>query len=270
MTLPRLVPICFALLSGCGLLSARGESANQAWKILQAGVHDNSANRRVQAVSALGLIAGDARAIKTAEHALQDSKAEVRRAAVTALGDMGSRASLPKIKALVEHSDVKTVLAIAAVLKKFKDPQADDIYYQILTGERKAGGGILDGLKDRKSLEKMGVEEALGFIPFGGIGIGAYDYLKQNNSSNANVKAVAATALAQDRDPASKKALIQASFGGKEIVQVAALRALARCGDPTVAKDIEPAMYSERSLISYTAAAAVVHLSSEYSTRRLR
>jgi hypothetical protein len=26
-------------------------------------------------------------------------------------------------------------------------------------------GRILDGIKDKKSLEKMGVEEALGFVP---------------------------------------------------------------------------------------------------------
>jgi HEAT repeat protein len=270
MTLPRLVKICFAFLFGCGLVSADGKFTNQAWKILQAGVHDKSANKRVQALSALGLLAGDARAIETAELALQDPKSEVRRSAITALGDMGSKASLPKIRALLEHADAKTVVVIAVVLKKFKDPQADDIYYQILTGERKAGGGILDGLKDKKSLEKMGVEEALGFLPFGGIGIGAYDYFQQNDSSNANVNAVAATALAQHPDPASKKALIEASFGGKEIVQVAALRALANCGDSTVVKDIEPALYSDKSLIRYTAAAAVVHLSAEHSTRRLR
>jgi HEAT repeat protein len=268
MTWPSLLPICFALLLDQGLLSAGSQSTNQAWKILQAGVHHKSANKRVQAVSALGLIANDPKAIETAEHALQDSNAEVRRAAVTALGDMDSQASLPKIRALLEHSDAKTVVVIAAVLKKLNDPQAYDLYYQILTGERKAGGGILDGLKDKKSLEKMGVEEALGFIPFGGIGIGAYDYFKQNGSSNANVNVAAATALAQDRDLATEKALIQASFGGKEIIQVAALRALAKRGEPSVVKDIEPAMYSEKSFVSYTAAAAVVHLSSEHSTRR--
>jgi HEAT repeat protein len=168
---------------------------------------------------------------------------------------------LPKIKALLKHSDAKTVVAIAAVLKKFNDPEGYEIYYEIVTGERKGGGGILDGVKDKKSLEKMGVEEAVGFILFGGIGIGAYDYFKQNDSSNVNAAAV--TALAQDRDPASERALVRASFGGKEIVQIAALRALAKRGDPAVEKDIEPAMYSEKSLISYTAAATVVHLTSQ-------
>jgi HEAT repeat protein len=264
-TSTHLVRICLILLFGCGLLPGE-ESTNKAWTILQAGAHDRSAEKRVQAVSALGLIAGDPMAVETAEHALQDSNSDVRTAAVTALGDMNSRASLPKIRALLKHSDAQTVVAIAVVLKKFNDPLGYEIYYEILTGQRKAGGGILDGIKDKKSLEKMGVEEALGFVPFGGIGIGAYDYFKQNGASNVN--AAAATALAQDRDPASEKALVQASFSSKEIVQAAALRALAKRGDPAVVKDIEPAMYSEKSLIRYTAAAAVVHLVDLRSKRR--
>lgn len=86
------------------------------------GAHDKSVEKRAQAVSALGLITADATAVDTAEHALQDSKSDVRRAAVTALGDMSSRASLPKIRVLLEHADAKTVVAIAAVLKKFNDP----------------------------------------------------------------------------------------------------------------------------------------------------
>lgn len=61
-------------------------------------------------------------AIETAEHALQDSKSDVRKAAVTALADMNSRASLPKIKTFLKHSDGKTVVATAVVLKKFNDP----------------------------------------------------------------------------------------------------------------------------------------------------
>jgi HEAT repeat protein len=133
------------LLFGCGLLPG-GESTSKAWRILQAGAHDKSAEKRAQAVSALGLIAGNPTAVETAEHALQDSNSDVRKAAVTALGDMNSRASLPKIRALLKHSDAKTVAAIAAVLKKFNDPQGYEISYEILTGECKAGGGILDGI----------------------------------------------------------------------------------------------------------------------------
>jgi HEAT repeat protein len=173
---------------------------------------------------------------------------------------MNSKASLPKIKALISHSDAKTVVAIAAVLKKFKDPEGYEIYYQLLTGKRKGGGSIYDGIKDRKSLEKMGVETAIGFAPFGGAATGAYDYFKQNGSSHSELSVTAVSALADDPDPVAEKALVQASFGGKEVVQVTALRALAKRGDPTVVKDIEPAMCSDKSMISYTAAATILHL----------
>jgi HEAT repeat protein len=57
-----------------------------------------------------------------------------------------------------------------------------------------------------------------------------------------------------------KKSLVQVVFGGKAPVRVAALRALAKRGDATVVSDIEPAMHAEKALVSYTAAAAILHL----------
>ena len=233
---------------------------DKAWTILQAGLSDKSADKRAQTVSAVGIIPGDKRAIETAEKALDDPSSDVRRAAVIALGQMNSTASLPRIKSLLGHSDAKTIVAIAAVLKKFDDPEGYDIYDQILTGKRKDGGSLLDGLKDGKSLEKMGAETAVGFLPFGGVATGAYDYLKQNGSSRSQVFETAATALADDRDPLAKEALVQAALSGKQAVQVAALRALATRADPTVVTDIEPAMYSDKPLIRYTAAAVILHL----------
>jgi HEAT repeat protein len=89
--------------------------------------------KRAQAVSALGLIVGNPMAVETAERALYDSNSDVCRAAVIALGDMNSRASVPKIKALLKHSDAKIVVAIAVVLKKSNDPQPYDIYHEITT-----------------------------------------------------------------------------------------------------------------------------------------
>ncbi len=259
------IKICILSLFAAGLLTAQ-QSTRKAWTILDSGVHDSSAAKRAQAVSTLGLIVRDPKAAETAERALEDSNSDVQKAAIAALGEMGSRASLPKIKALLRRSDARNLVAIAAALKKLNDPLGYEIYYEILTGRRKTGGSIFAGLENRKTLEKMGFEEAVGFIPFGGIGLGAYDYIKQNTGSS-DVDAAAATALALDPDPATEKALVQASFGGKEIVQLAALRALAKRGDPTGAKQIEPAMYSGNSLVSYTAAAVVVQLSS-LSARR--
>lgn len=260
------ISIVFVITAG---QVAPGESATQndrllalrnAWSILKAGTAERSSEKRAEAVSVLGLIPNDPKAADMAEAALHDQSPPVVTAAVQALGEMNDRAALPKIKALMQSADAKSIVVIAAVLQKFHDPQAFSIYYQILTGTRKTGGGILGGLKDRKNLEKMGVAEAIGLIPYSGIATGAYNYFKENNSSNLTVDATAAAALASDPDPASEKALVQACFGRKEAIEIAALRALAKRGDPAVIDQIAPSMYDGKPLVNYTAAATVVHL----------
>ena len=255
-------PIQLARVSALFFLcygSLQSETArDHAWKALKDGVQEKSADKRAQAVSALGLIRGNAEGIRLAENALQDSNSHVRDAAINALGEMGAKSALPKLKALLKVSDARGVVTIAAVLKKFNDPEGYEIYYEILTGKRKGNGGILQGIKDRKALEKMGIEEALGFVPYASIGIGAYNYIKTNTSSALDV--TAAAALAHDPDPAAKKALLDAAFDNKDVVKVAALRALAERGDPAVVTNIAHQMYSDKPLVSYTAAAAVVHL----------
>lgn len=248
-----LCPVCF---------SASGSLPAQGWSIIEAGVKQHDSGKRAQAVSVLGLLAGDRKAVRMAEAALGDSAREVAEAAVEALGEMNARRSIPKIKALIPNGDAKTIVVVAAVLRKFNDPEAYSIYYQILTGTRKAGGSIFDGIRDRKNLEKIGIEEAIGLIPYSGIATGAYNYFAQNGALNLTVEATAAEALAFDPDPKSEKALIDACFGRKEAIEVAALRALAKRGDPKVLAQIAPTMYDSKALVSYTAAAAVVHLTS--------
>src|SRR5215472_15579632 len=221
-------------------LAAEGHSLrDEAWGVLDAGLQDKSVDKRKEAIAALGVAAGDTRALKTLEECLQDPKPEIRTAAVGALGDMNAKSSLPKIKALLSDSDGKTTLAIAAVLKKFGDPEGFEIYNELVTGERKDGQKLSDGIKDRKGLEKMGAEAALGFLPFGGVATGAYDYISGTSKSAANAYVIAVNALADDPDPQVKKALVEAANGGKVPICVAALRALAKRGDPTVVNNIE-------------------------------
>ena len=244
----------------CTSLAAGQSFRDEASGILRAGLQDKSVEKRVEAITALGVAAGDARALTTLEGCLQDPRPEIRTAAVAALGDMNAKSSLPKIKALLSYSDAKTTLAIAAVLKKFGDPEGFEIYNELVTGERKDGQKLTDGITDRKGLEKLGAETTIGFLPFGGAATGTYGYISHSSNSAANVYVIAVNALAEDPDLQVKKALVQAAFGGKVPVRVAALRALAKRGDPTVVNDIEPAMHSDKAVISYTAAAAILHL----------
>jgi HEAT repeat protein len=253
--------VWIVLGASCPPLVAAGQSVrDEAWSVLDAGLHNKSADKRAEAIAALGLAVGDQKALKTAEEALEDPNPNIRIAAVTALGNMNEKAALPEIKALLREGDAKTTLAIAAVLKKFGDAEGYEIYYELLMGERKDGEKLVDGIKDKKGLEKMGAKTAIGFLPFGGVATGTYDYLEQNGKSHASVYVTAVNALAEDRDPKAEKALVRAVFGGKEPVQLAALQGLAKRGDAKVVNDIEPAMHSEKDLVSYTAAAATLHL----------
>src|SRR5690349_8502862 len=80
-------------LACCATVSLGQTPQQQAWNILQAGVSDKSTGRRTQAVRALGLLRGNQRAPEMAQRALEDKEPEVRAAAATALGQMGSTAS---------------------------------------------------------------------------------------------------------------------------------------------------------------------------------
>ena len=252
---------CFVLGTPClSPANERQSLTQQAWGILDAGLQDKSADKRAEAIAALGIAAGDRKALKILEESLQDPKPEIRMAAVGALGVLNAKSSSPKIKALLSDSDAKTTITIAAVLKKFGDPEGVEIYYELVTGERKNGQKLTDGLKDRKGLEKMGAEAAIGVLPFGGAATGAYDYISGSSKSGANVYVTAVNALAEDAEPQVEKALVQAAFSGKEPVRVAAIRALAKRGDATVVDDIEPAMHSDKAAIRFTDAAAILHL----------
>jgi hypothetical protein len=122
----------------------------------------------------LGLIPNDVKALKLAEKALGDDKPEVRSAAAAALGDMKSRTSIPKLRKALDDRDPSVALTAAHSLELMHDDSAYEVYYEVLTGQRKAGKGLIASetsvLKDPKKMAQLGFEEGIGFIPFAGIG----------------------------------------------------------------------------------------------------
>jgi HEAT repeat protein len=198
-----------------------------------------------------------------AESALGDSKPEVRAAAATALGDMLSRASIRKLTEALSDRDPTVVLAAAHSLLTLHDHVAYDVYYAVLTGQRKASEGVVASerkvLQDPKKLAEFGVETGLGFVPLGGFGVSAVKMLTKDDSSN--VRAAAARILAKDPDRESRDALVEALSDRSWVVRRAALEAIATRGDPDLRADVEPCMDDAKGAVQYTAAAAVIRLS---------
>jgi HEAT repeat protein len=251
---------------------AGSNSKAKAWQMLEDGAASDDTDKRVIAIRVLGLLNGDRHAIELSEKALKDKDEKVRAAAATALGQMGAKGSIPKLHEALKDDDVGVVMASAHALHAMGDPVAYEVYYAVLTGERKSGAGLLEQqkkmLKDPKKMAQFGFEQGLGFIPFASIGYGVVKAVRKDDVSP--VRAAAAKVLADDPDPRSGKALEEATFADSAIVRAAALDALARRGDPALINSAETAMNDENASVRFTAAATVVRLSGASSREEKR
>ena len=234
----------------------------EAWQILDDACTGDRTIARVTAILVLGLMPDDAKARGLAEKALGDDKPEVRSAAAAALGDMKSRTSIPKLKKALDDDDPAVALAAAHALDLMHDHSAYEVYYEVLTGQRKAGKGLIASqtsiLKDPKKMAQLGFEEGIGFVPFAGVGWVAIKTITKDDTSP--VRAAAAKVLAKDPDPAATKTLADAAGDKSWLVRAAALEALAKRGDPAVLDTVSLCMSDKKEAVKYTAAAAVLRL----------
>jgi len=180
-----------------------GQTAQErAWSLLRRGATSNSVEERAAAVRVLGLIARNRQAAATAAEALKDPKPEVRAAAAIALGNIGLTSAIPKLKTALDDKDDRVAIAAGHGLLQLKDKSGYEIFYAVLTGERKGGTGLISGgvdtLKDPKKLAALGFNEGIGFIPFAGIGYSAVKAIRKNDDSP--VRAAAAKVLETDPD----------------------------------------------------------------------
>lgn len=252
--------ILFALVTA----AAAQESKQKAWQMLEDGAAAEKVDDRATAVRVLGLIKNDTHATELAEKALQDPDENVRAAGATALGQMGAKGSIPKLRQAMKDDDVGVVMAAAHAAHALGDPRAYEVYYAVLTGERKSGEGLLEKqkkmLKDPKKMAQFGFEQGLGFVPFASLGYGVVKAVRRDDVSP--VRAGAAKVLASDPDPRSGQALSHAAFDESATVRAAALDAIARRGDPALLSAAESAMADDNASVRFTAAAVVVRLSS--------
>ena len=253
--------LLLVLMAHAGAMLAQTPQ-EQAWDILRAGVNQKSAGKRTQAVRALRLLPGDTEAEGMAQAALQDSKPEVRAAAATVIGLMGSKAGIPGLKKALSDRKPAVVLAAAHSLQVFNDPAGYQVYYEVLTRERKSTEGLVDQqmetLKDRKKMAELGFEEGLSFIPFADIGFSATKEMLKDDASS--VRAAAARSLVNDSDPRIGQALVRAASDKSWMVRASALLAIAKRGDPQLLHAIVPALSDKNGVVRCTAAAAVIRL----------
>jgi HEAT repeat protein len=263
----QFVSVC--VLIGAGVLACFAQDdiespKHRAWDLLQTAAFSKQTGERTNGIRALGLLRDNTRARELAETGLKDPNPDVRVAGATALGQMHATGSIPKLEQALGDNRVAVVMAAAHALRQLKDEKiAYAVYYDLLTGERKSGDGLItkqmDTLKNPKELAKIGVSEGVGFIPFAGIGWDAWRTMHKKDPNP--VRAVAASYLANDPDPATSKALVKATDDKNWIVRAAAIEAIAQRGDPSLMAKIEPKLTDKNPKVRYSAAAAIIRLS---------
>ena len=244
----------------------------KSWSVLKDGLTDESAEKRAKAVNALGLLAGNADAEKAALQALKDERANVRMAAVTSLGAMHARHAQEALEKSLDDAEPAVVLAAANSLLILKNDAGYDVYYAVLTGNKKTNQGLIKEqmkiLHDPKKMAQMGLEEGISFVPFGGLGYGVVKTVMKTGDDVATVRGVAARRLAQDPDPSTGEALTGAAADKSWIVRAAALQALSERGDKSVVGKILASLDDERDEVRYIGAAAIIHLQDLPGKRR--
>ncbi len=242
-----------------------------AWTVLNSGLTNKSADKRVRAVNVLGELTGNRKAEASAIAALKDDKDNVRGAAAQALGDMGARSAIPQLLDMINDTEPSVILAAAHSLIQLGDNRGYNVYYAVLTGERKTGTSLTDQqkkmLNDPKKMAAVGFQAGLGFIPFGGMAYTGFKVLTRDDTSP--VLAAAALILAKDPDPKSGQALANAATQNQKwLVRSAAFDAIAKRGDPSLLHFAVDGLTDQNEVVQYSAAGAVIHLNDIEAERR--
>src|SRR6202049_2517541 len=116
----------------------------------------------------------------------------------------------------------------------------------------------METMRDPKKMAELGIEEGVGFIPFGGIGYSAAKAIAKDDTSPA--RAAAARILVNDPDPRISQALVRAVSDKSWIVRASALLAIAKREDPELLNAIVPRLSDKNGVVRCTAAAAVIRL----------
>ena len=241
-----------------------GQTARErAWSLLQKGAEDKNNGRRAKAVLALGLVPEDYAARCMAEQALFDNQPEVRRAGAAALGRMNAQLSIPLLKYALRDTDPRVVLSVADALYSLHDPSAYEIFGGVLEGDLKSGEGLIESysrlVRDPWFLLQKGIEQGVGFIPFGTMAFDAFTTITKDSTSPILI--AAAEKLGQDKDPTSAIVLRNAARNRKWRIRAAAATAIAIRTDPALSEAMITLLGDNKDIVRFTAAAGLVRLS---------
>lgn len=237
----------------------------RAWKMLDEAAASNKVRDRSDGLSAISILKSDRHAIALMKQALKDKDESVRTLAANSLGSMNARSAIPALRDAMNDPSPVVSFAAAQSLWRLGDHSGRQLFYDVLTGERKTTPGLIKqhvnqikkDIHDPKTLALIGIDQASGAFlgPFS-MGVSVLEEYAKNTSSP--VQAYCATLLSQDPTPDTTEQLSVALGDNNWTVRAAAAKALAEMHDRKVISKLEEMMQTDKVAPARLAAAAAI------------
>jgi len=267
---------CPAFLVAIALLPTGARAADpppspvqDAWRVLNASLHDDAEHRR-QALAGVATIgASNSEAVKAAIAALQDKDSLVRQSAALALGEMKAMDAVPALKAALDDNGPVS-FAAAKALTEIGDPSGHEILIAVLEGERKGTAPGLMANAKQEGKEKlhhpgelvlMGAQDATGAM-FGpaSIAIPAIKDTLDLKGKGAPGRASAAAYLARDPDPYAIALLEWALADDNEFVRLEAAKGLGQRGNSGSISKLQTLLADPHNIVRDFASASIIRI----------
>jgi HEAT repeat protein len=243
--------------------------AQDAWRVLNASLHDDAEHRR-QALAAVATIDGtNSEAVKAALAALQDKDSLVRQAAALALGQMKAVDAIPALKAALDDNG-QVSFAAAKALTEIGDSSGQEMLIAVLEGDRKgtAPSPVSKAVDKGKAklhhpgeLVLMGAQDATGAM-FGpaSLAIPAIKDTLELRSKGAPGRAAAAAYLARDPDPYAITLLEWALSDENQFVRLEAAKGLGQRGNSGSIPKLQSFLADPHNIVRDFASASIVRI----------
>ena len=250
--------------------------ADRAWRQLGESLNARKEDARIEALSALSLLGGNARAEAMVRGVMGDAAADldVRLAAIVAAGQMDKERGAhtifgPDLHALLASDDPKLSFTAATALWALKDTAGEDVLAATAEGERASDYSFLKRsehnasrtLHSPEALARIAMMQSLTiFVPPVGMGMGAYGYLRGTEGASPQLTAI--EQLAKVHTPEVQKALIEATKTKDAGARIAAAEALSKFSGADVSDALQALMEDNKRQVRLTASAAFLRVSS--------
>jgi HEAT repeat protein len=239
---------------------------DRAYDLLTQATQDGNPAKRIESVLAMGVVRPDAKAVALVESLLNDKDFGTRQAACSALGEMKSKASIPKLQDALEDKAPEVVFAAARALYAMGDPGGRAVLSAILIGDRPDSSGLVTSslrdarlkLHDPKALLLLGVNQSAGLLGPFGVSVPIAEMLMKDKEASAKTAAI--LLLSTDTAESSKQAVRSALSDKNWTVRVAAARAVATRDILPFYSDVLPMLDDKREEVRLAAAATIIRL----------